>query len=528
MLNRNSENRASILSWLMPKPGLITPEQAFYAIWVCKPKNFYKYVDQHVDDPTHEAFNVKCKFGGHTFLFGLIKEYENCESAIRSYNPAKQSKEYRDYYLRQNYSEQKETYLKMIRYLLSKVDVNTIGDDALHYAAGARYLKEIVPILLEFGADPLVRSKNSYYQYQVCSRASSQGSSSDVIKKMLIDAERNALKECVVKLEDLFDGIKGKDETFALSVELYLDRYDHDASKLDIPESKETGVTLLMRAVESGAKEIVQLLLDRKANVNATDEEGKTALHYGCKSFYPDKSDIVNILLKQGANVHAIDTKGNAPLHYAQDLDTAETLLKSGADANAKDAEGKTFLHRWEHPFDCYGESKKVVHELVKYGANVDAQDDKGNTPLHLAVQHGFFYGFARFVKSLLHHKADISILNHENKTASDVSRDEYAKYLKPFQMQDADQLREWALSLLDEIDEKIKIIKKQNTGVFAPQAEFLENEYAKIFKYTGPFLQEGQLREFVLDLLDEIDKKNEVIERYAREMDLNNRRPRR
>jgi ankyrin repeat protein len=77
----------------------------------------------------------------------------------------------------------------------------------------------------------------------------------------------------------------------------------------------------------------VQALLNRGANVNATDHEGKTALMWAAQN---GRQDVVPVLLEKGADVNAKDKKGKTALDLARNYQQEHTgalLLKAGANA---------------------------------------------------------------------------------------------------------------------------------------------------------------------------------------------------
>lgn len=65
-------------------------------------------------------------------------------------------------------------------------------------------------------------------------------------------------------------------------------------------ESKE-----FMIAYENEILKVIKLLIDKGANVNIEDRNGKTALFWACQNGY---LDIVNLLIDKGANVNVRDT----------------------------------------------------------------------------------------------------------------------------------------------------------------------------------------------------------------------------
>lgn len=109
------------------------------------------------------------------------------------------------------------------------------------------------------------------------------------------------------------------------------------------------GTTPLQAAAWHGHADAVQCLLAAGANVNATDAQGWTPLHYGAKGHnsrvIPETSKlaVVRMLLAAGASVHAVSKPGKGldgvnnpgvtPIQVAQGWDYAAivALLKTGA-----------------------------------------------------------------------------------------------------------------------------------------------------------------------------------------------------
>lgn len=92
---------------------------------------------------------------------------------------------------------------------------------------------------------------------------------------------------------------------------------------------------------------VVARLLDKGANANDRDEDGRTPLMLMSMEHRPDRIilPIAEALMNAGADINARDRNGRTPLMYAvrhKQRATIEFLLRRGADASAKDNSGMT------------------------------------------------------------------------------------------------------------------------------------------------------------------------------------------
>jgi ankyrin repeat protein len=151
----------------------------------------------------------------------------------------------------------------------------------------------------------------------------------------------------------------------------------------DVNMADSRGVTGLMNAAMRGDRSLVSRMLERGANPNARDREGRSALHLGLLPANP-APDLLTLLLDAGANQAATDTRGDTPLHIAArggHLPAIRILLEHGARPDVSAATGRRPLHE----AGANGRDG-ACRLLVEYGAPVDSPDRQGWTPFLAAV----------------------------------------------------------------------------------------------------------------------------------------------
>lgn len=178
----------------------------------------------------------------------------------------------------------------------------------------------------------------------------------------------------------------------------------------DSPEVMGWPMSPFYYAVKAGRFELVKLLLDHGADIDATGEYGRTPLHAVVRSLVyleekgyrePDLTPdipvfrrrmiempaVLLLLLERGANMELIDGGGYMAIHDAARFGSDATLsaltmlLDAGAPVDSRAIYGLTPLH-------CATDlgSLKAVELLLQRGADVMAKTALDFTPLHYSV----------------------------------------------------------------------------------------------------------------------------------------------
>lgn len=135
------------------------------------------------------------------------------------------------------------------------------------------------------------------------------------------------------------------------------------------------GSTLLEYAVSTGDKNLVELIVDRGADLNATTR-GFTPL---MSAAWNGRVEIMRILIKSGADINARDDYGRTPLMLAvshNKVEAVKLLLAKGAEKNLRESDGYTAL-------DIGIKEKRyaIVQQLRAAGAK--RQENAGTTAYH-------------------------------------------------------------------------------------------------------------------------------------------------
>ncbi|KAG7244832.1 hypothetical protein INR49_029851, partial [Caranx melampygus] len=192
-------------------------------------------------------------------------------------------------------------------------------------------------------------------------------------------------------------------------------------------------------------EEMVKILLDRGASVNAQDNELWTPLHAAATCGH---AGLVKILIAHGADLLAVNSDGNMPYDLCEDdptLDIIETamanrgitqeminetrasterrmlgdiqeLLRQGEEVNQQDSQGATLLH-----IAAANGYVQAAELLLEGGARMDLRDSDGWQPLHAAA----CWGQMHVAELLVSHGASLNAKTFLDETPIDLCEDE-------------------------------------------------------------------------------------------------------
>jgi ankyrin repeat protein len=174
-------------------------------------------------------------------------------------------------------------------------------------------------------------------------------------------------------------------------------------------------------AAMNGDRAAVQTLLQQKADVNAVQADGATAIQWAA---YRDDLEMADALIAAGADIKLANREGATPLYLASLHGSApmlDKLLKAGADPNALGPEGETPLMLAARTGDL-----DAMRVLLDHHADVNAKDKlRSTTALMWATEQSH----PEAVKLLIEHGAavgaqtDIDTRNARNNLANTVKQ---------------------------------------------------------------------------------------------------------
>lgn len=189
--------------------------------------------------------------------------------------------------------------------------------------------------------------------------------------------------------------------------------------KKKINVQDEDNLTPLHYAARYNQLDVLKLLVENHADIQAGDDEGLTPLHYASRFKREGKKKVleaaddgtvmqpngipssdtaedlaaqstaIHFLVDRGADINVRDIYGQTPLHYAamrgNEIACRDLLSYKGKVAlEAVDKQGMTALH-----MAASHNQTEIVKMLIDCGANLRCKDDEDSTPLHAAAAEG-------------------------------------------------------------------------------------------------------------------------------------------
>lgn len=143
--------------------------------------------------------------------------------------------------------------------------------------------------------------------------------------------------------------------------------------------------TMLHAACDGGRLEMVKLLINKyRADITAADDKKWQPIHLAARK---NPVDMLQLLIDQKANVNAAANLGSTPLIMATAMKLqphVQLLLQRRADVNKADDWNRTALH-----VAAKNKDLPMVELLIKAGAKGGPKDKDGKTALDEAIAAG-------------------------------------------------------------------------------------------------------------------------------------------
>jgi ankyrin repeat protein len=141
---------------------------------------------------------------------------------------------------------------------------------------------------------------------------------------------------------------------------------------------------VIQLATSKGQNEVVKLSIEKNANVDSQAQGNTRALRIAINK---DNTELSEILIKAGANLDIKGEDGKSYIDLAIEkgqMKTIANLLDNGVDVNTKDDEHYTLLHN-----AIMNENKELIKLYTSRGADLEAKTHTGATPLKMATRTG-------------------------------------------------------------------------------------------------------------------------------------------
>lgn len=238
-------------------------------------------------------------------------------------------------------------------------------------------------------------------------------------------------------------------------------------------QTTDKGTSPLHLAAQWGDPQVIQALIDKGANINATDKAGNYPQVYAqsqeAKDLLSPKPDNAN--KEMTTRPEALKFKQeNSSLFAGYDLLTAK--LANAIKAQRDSTNGLTALHYAIEKRDKDTFEKIMANHKQTTTAAINAQTDEGISPLHLAAQ----LNEIEMVKALVSRGANLNAQDSAGMTPSNyVSEKDNAQLYKLLVEKGAEH---GPAAKLTKAVASLAVDKTQNTGYFSRFLNYIRNFY--------------------------------------------------
>jgi len=193
-----------------------------------------------------------------------------------------------------------------------------------------------------------------------------------------------------------------KDQVSCKMVNLFI------AKGVDVNARDAEEKTAFMYAVLADNIKVMHTLWTSKADINAVDDDGSSALLLA----FHQKKETIELLVSQGADVSVKDKHGQNILMLSASIGTLETcefFLSKGCDPYDKDNKGQNALM-----IAVGSKNIKAVEFFISIKMDLDTVNNSGETPLMKAAE----IGDLELCALLVDHGANVNAKNNYGKTA--------------------------------------------------------------------------------------------------------------
>ena len=171
-------------------------------------------------------------------------------------------------------------------------------------------------------------------------------------------------------------------------------------------------------------RDLIEVPIDNGAELNPpAQDRHKTFLIDAVLSQYKTDFELIQLLLDNGADVNARDKAGRTALFYVRNVVGIQLLLDNGADVRVRDNDGRTVLF-----YEIY--DPETIDLLLDRGVDINARDDFGKTPLELALSDGINYGSFKWAQLLIDYGAKLNVKDSNGKTLLSKTTNKKARQL--------------------------------------------------------------------------------------------------